>query len=59
MIKLLLTSSLLMVSACSELNKQAGLKDDNPIEDAVEFVIEKETGAKIDLTPDSQETPEK
>lgn len=48
-----LLACLLLVSACSDLNKQAGLKDDNPIESAIEFVIEEQTGAKIDLTPEN------
>lgn len=51
MLKLL--AVLLLVNACSEINKEAGLKDDNPIENAIEFVIEEQTGAKIDLTPES------
>lgn len=48
---------LLLVSACSELNKEAGLKDDNPIESAIEFVIKEQTGAKIDLTPENELSP--
>jgi len=37
------------------MNKRLDLKDDNPIEEAVETVIEKETGIKIDITPNSKE----
>jgi hypothetical protein len=29
--------------------------DDNPVEEVIEFVIEKETGHKVDLTPESPE----
>ena len=47
--------SLLLVSACSELNKEAGLKDDNPIEEAAEFIIKEKTGVEIDFTPESKE----
>lgn len=57
MIKLLLTSSFIMVSACSDFNKSVGLKDDGPIEEHIEQVIKEETGVVIDFTP--EETTEK
>lgn len=46
---------LLLVSACSELNKEAGLKDDNKLEKFVEEQIEEKTGIEIDFTPESKE----
>lgn len=35
--------------------KIAGLPEDNPIEEALEEVIEQHTGIQIDLTPNSKE----
>jgi len=54
---------LLLISICSacqnnpveDLNKWLGWKDDNIAEEAVEFIIEKETGIDFDLTPNSKE----
>ncbi len=40
-----------MFGGCSYLNKQFGLQDDNPIEEAIEDVIEHRTGIDVDLTP--------
>jgi len=40
---------------CSYLNKKAGFKDDNVIEEAAEKQIEKYLGYDIDLTPFSSE----
>lgn len=37
--------------SCSYMNKQAGLPDDHLIEQVVEFIIEDQTGVKVDLTP--------
>lgn len=34
-------------------------KNDNPIEEAAEEIIQIETGKKVDLTPDSAEKPVK
>lgn len=44
-----------LVSGCSYLNKKAGLKDDNFIEESAEKLIEYKTGLDIDLTPFSEE----
>lgn len=41
--------------SCSSINKKLGLKDDNFIEEALESVIESNTGFDIDLTPGSPE----
>lgn len=41
---------------CSWLNKQFNLKDDHPLENLLEKVIESETGIKIDLTPEEGES---
>jgi len=32
-----------------------GLPQDNPVEEAAEYVIEQETGLSVDLTPESPE----
>jgi len=37
------------------INQCFGLKDDNPIEEVIEKVIESQTGIEIDLTPFSPE----
>ncbi len=39
------------LAGCSYLNRQAGLDNDNFIEEVVEELIENETGWDIDLTP--------
>lgn len=36
------------------LNQLLGLKDDNPLEQVAEEVVELETGVKIDLTPNEK-----
>lgn len=38
---------------CSLLNRQLGLKDDNEIEQAIEALIESQTGVPVDLTPEN------
>jgi ABC-type glycerol-3-phosphate transport system substrate-binding protein len=43
---------LLLVSACSEINKKAGLKDDNKLEEFIEEQIEEKTGIEVDFTPE-------
>lgn len=42
----------IICGGCSVLNRQFGLEDDNPIEQAIELEIENETGIRIDLTPE-------
>ena len=44
----------LAFGGCSYLNKKFGLEDDNPIEEAIEDVIEHKTGIEIDLTPETK-----
>lgn len=39
----------------SGINHYFRLKDDNPFEEKIENVIERETGQRLDLTPDSIE----
>lgn len=39
------------LTGCSQLNKKAGLEDDNIIEELSEDVIKVKTGYDIDLTP--------
>lgn len=53
MLKLL--AVLLLVNACSDLNKQAGLKDDNKLEQFFEDQIEEKTGIEVDFTPESKD----
>lgn len=45
----------LLLHSCSEVNSQIGLKDDNPMEEAAEEMIEEETGIIVDFTPESKE----
>ena len=41
---------------CSFLNKTLKMeKDDGPLEELIEDIIEDQSGLKIDLTPDSEE----
>lgn len=47
--------ALLSVSACSQLNEKAGLKDDNKLEEFIEEQIHEKTGVEIDLTPESKD----
>lgn len=44
-------SCLVSILSCSPLNKKIGLPDDNPLEQFVEWLINKEMGLNIDLTP--------
>jgi len=44
-----------LLFGCSEMNKSAGLDDDNFVEEAIEVVIYSKTGLDVDLTPDSKE----
>ena len=37
------------------INCLVGLKDDNPLEEFVEDLVQVQTGMKVDLTPDSIE----
>lgn len=38
------------LTSCSDFNKEIGLKDDNPIEQAIEQIIKEETGIVVDFT---------
>ncbi len=40
------------MGACTCVNRKLGLDDDNPIEEAIEELIEHKTGLDIDLTPE-------
>lgn len=46
--------SLLMI-ACSHFNEWVGVPDDNPIEESIEDLIERQSGIDFDLTPASKE----
>ncbi len=46
---------LCMLVSCSTINQRLGLKDDNLVEEKIEYIIQLETGLNIDLTPDSKE----
>lgn len=41
----------LLLHSCSDFNKEVGLKDDNPLEEAIEEMIKEETGVVVDFTP--------
>ena len=43
------------LAGCSYINKWFFLPDDNPIEEAIEDIIEMKTGLKVDLTPEDPE----
>jgi len=45
----------LVLCSCSTLNRWCGLEDDNFIEEAVEDVVQHETGLNFDFTPNSPE----
>lgn len=49
---LLAIGVILLLPSCSNLNKEIGLKDDNPLEQAVEEIIKEDTGIVIDFTPE-------
>jgi len=49
----LLSWTLVLVCSCSGINESVGLVDDNIVEQAVELLIENQTGLDIDLTPSS------
>ena len=53
---LIILISILIVCGVGGYVSSKYLGDDNPVEEIAENIIEKETGAKIDLTP---ATPEK
>lgn len=44
-----------LMGGCAYLNKVAGVKDDNVVEEAIEEKIKYETGIDIDLTPHTPE----
>lgn len=48
---ILALGQLLVLASCSELNKEAGLKDDNKLEQFLEEQIQEKTGIKVDFTP--------
>jgi len=37
-------------SSCSVMNKDLGLPDNNPFEQGIEYLIEEETGVKMEFT---------
>ncbi len=44
-----------LAGGCTYFNKKLGWADDNPVEEILEEVVERQTGFKIDFTP---KTPE-
>lgn len=42
-------------NSCERFYSKLNIPVDNPLEEAIEDVIEKETGVKIDMTPESEE----
>lgn len=56
---LLIVSIGMLFCSCGiveKMNDKLGLPDDNILEEAVEFMLEKETGIDVDFTPRSIET---
>lgn len=54
--KLALLSLFPLLFSCEPAYKKLGIKQDNVVEEAVEFVVEQKTGLRdIDLTPTSPE----
>ena len=51
----LFVSLLFCLESCSYINKKIGLRDDNFSEEAVETVVNMETGIDLDFTPESKE----
>lgn len=47
---------IVVIAATVGITSAYYLGDDNPVEEAAEFIIDVETGKKIDLTPRSKET---
>lgn len=45
----------LALIACSHFNEWVGVPDDNPIEESIESLIERQSGIDFDLTPASKE----
>lgn len=56
---MLLIGATLLLHSCSDFNKEIGLKDDNPLEQAVEQIIKDETGMDVDFTPEVKEEVKK
>ncbi len=56
--KHLLIGVILLLTSCEEFNKKVGLRDNNPIELAVEEVIKEETGVEVNFTPDASQNPQ-
>lgn len=54
-IVIVLALCFLSVACVGLLNKKLGLEDDNLMEEAMEELIEYQTGLDIDLTPDTNE----
>ncbi len=47
--------TLIALTSCSQLNKDCGICDDNPIEECLEDVLKKEFQLDIDLSPATPE----
>lgn len=50
----ILLMMLLFFNSCSDFNKEVGIKDDNPLEEALEDLIKNETGLDFDFTPEEK-----
>lgn len=53
--KMMIIGAFLSLHSCGWVNDRLGLKPDNVLEESIEFMIEKEVGLDIDLTPGSPE----
>lgn len=48
---LFITIPIILLTGCSDINKDVGLRDDNFAEEVVEDIIREGTGVDLDLTP--------
>ncbi len=57
MIKIIALLALLasVVGGCAQINRWAGIDDDNQIEERLEDLIEEHSGLEVDLSPESPE----
>lgn len=53
--KLSLLSFLALLSSCSAINEKLGLKDDNILEETLEYSLKIKTGLDFDFTPATPE----
>lgn len=47
----IILSCLFILNSCASINEYLSLPNDHPLEQFAEFIIDQETGLRIDLTP--------